>query len=365
MLTSHERLTRLFAGQEIDRCPVWLLFPYFRSAAYADIWKMPLYDTVLPEIYARTDTIERYDRFDMGFCGSHHPDIKQWSETRLQNGEIKRMTTVSCGEITLTKSIVTGEKTILEPFVKEPDDLLKILQMPYESAQQDYTEFRQQEKELGEHGLMGINLIDPLSYLHSVCSETGFIMIAYEEPEIVDAFLEEMTARCLNQVNDFLDHDIGQVFWISGAEFATPPMLPPSCFDRMVVRHTKKICEAIHSRGKYTLIHCHGKIGRIISGLRDIGMDALHPIEPPPMGDCTLKQARAVLGDTILIGNLQYGDLFTASKEETAERVQCAIKEGSSGRFILSISGGPSASYITQKVIDNYLTILEITNKDM
>ena len=74
MMNNRERLTRLFSGQDIDRVPIWPLFPYYPSGSHANIWEIPSYQPVLRKVYDYTDTIERR-HFGMGFCFNIYPDI--------------------------------------------------------------------------------------------------------------------------------------------------------------------------------------------------------------------------------------------------------------------------------------------------
>jgi len=73
-LTSRERLTRLFSGQDIDRVPIWLLAPYHRLSCYADIYNIPCYKPITEYIEKYCDTLDRRG-FDNGFCYNKHPDI--------------------------------------------------------------------------------------------------------------------------------------------------------------------------------------------------------------------------------------------------------------------------------------------------
>jgi len=362
-MTSKERLTRLFAGKDIDRIPIWLLFPYFKSPVYANIFEIPEYTAILPYILQNTDTIERHF-FNTGFCFSAHPDVITERESiQTPDGFINR-SIIRWKDLALTASYTKDKITETENYVKEPEDILHLLEFPYMPVQLDYSLFRNNEIQMGENGMMGVNLPDPLSMLHDICSETDFVLLAYTERETVKVFLDDMLRRCLIFVKRLLDDGIGEIFWISGAEFATPPMLPPDLFPELAGSHLKVICDLIHSYGKSVMLHCHGKIRLILPYLREIGFDAIHPIEPPPMGDCTLTQARAALGNTVLTGNLQYGDLWDKSNEETAELVTRAISEGSeSGKFILSISGGPSAPKLTERMAENYVCIIETAKK--
>ena len=362
-MTSKERLTRLFAGKDIDRIPIWLLFPYFRSPSYANIREIPEYAQILPFIMKNTDTIERH-HFSTGFCFSGHPEIA-WAEesAQTQSGCVSR-SVIRYRDLALSREVKRGAKMEIIAFVKEPEDIMRALEFPYSPVEIDYSTFKKNEIEMGENGMMGVDLPDPLSQLHSICDETDFVLFAYEEKKTVKIFLDEMLRRCLVFVKRLLEDDIGQIFWISGAEFATPPMLPPDLFDELAGNHLKKICDLIQRHGKYAMLHCHGKIRLLLPQLRSIGFDALHPVEPPPMGDCALAQAREVLGDVVLTGNLQYGDLWDKSNEETAEFVKRAILEGGkNGRFILSISGGPSSAQLTGRMAENYICIIETAKK--
>jgi len=94
--------------------------------------------------------------------------------------------------------------------------------------------------------------------------------------------------------------------------------------------------------------------------MKQTGMDGIHTIEAPPIGDCSITQARNVLGkDTILIGNIQYDDIARCSVEEIDELVRLAIEEGKSGKFILSPSAGPYEADLTPKQVENYLAFIK------
>jgi uroporphyrinogen-III decarboxylase len=128
----------------------------------------------------------------------------------------------------------------------------------------------------------------------------------------------------------------------------------------MSARYVKGICDLIREYGKYSIVHYHGNLYRILDGIRAINPDGLHTIEAPPIGDCTLSQAREKLGkDTILIGNIQYDDLAHLEKHEIEELVRQAMDAGKSGKFILSPSAGPYENTISDKMIENYLAFID------
>jgi len=360
MLTSRERLGRLFNGEDIDRVPIWLLFPYFPSASYADIWENSSYRPILQKVYDSTDIIERR-HFDIGFCFNAHPDIRCESHQSIEDENTVSERRISYGNIELRNSVTKGESgSFVEPFAKNIGDLEKLLAMPYRQAEPQVDWFFKEQEKFGQRGLMAADLGDPLSVFHGLCSETDFVLWCYEETRKVMDFLDAISARTLSAYKFLLERGVADIYWISGSEFACPPMLPPAYFDRLVVRYTKPLVDLVRSYGKKTMIHCHGKIGTVLSGLAAIGTDSHHPLEGPPMGDCTLSQVRQVLGErTILAGNIQLGDLWSATETETEDLVRRTIEEGKQGPFILSITGGPSAPQIDERVVKNYLKIIE------
>ena len=105
-------------------------------------------------------------------------------------------------------------------------------------------------------------------------------------------------------------------------------------------------------------MHYHGQLYDVLGGMRQIAPDALHTIEAPPVGNCTIAQAREQLGDMILIGNVQYDDLAHQSREEIVAQVERAVAEGGE-RFILSPTAGPYEDVIPENMVDNYIAFIE------
>jgi uroporphyrinogen-III decarboxylase len=359
-MTSRERLLRLFKGEDIDHVPIWLLFPYFPSGSYANVWEIPSYKSIIQKVYECTDTIDRRG-FNMGFCYNANPDIHHEHKQIRENDSVISQRITSYKDIQLKSSVTRKEdRTIIEPLVKDIGDLSKILAMPYQQPKPQFQWFFDDQKKFGEHGLMAVDIGDPLGVLHGLCGEMDFVILCYTETQAVINFLDVIAERVMNAYRYLLENNVGDIYWIVGSEFAGPPMLPPKLFDSLVVRYNKPLIDMIHSYGKKAMIHYHGNIGLILKDFAKIGLDAIHTIESPPMGDCTLTQAREEFGkDVILTGNIQIGDLWSKTEEEMEYLVKQTIQEGMKGAFILSTTGGPYAPEIPERVANNYLRIID------
>ena len=93
----------------------------------------------------------------------------------------------------------------------------------------------------------------------------------------------------------------------------------------------------------------------------EMGVDCLNPIEPPPMGDMTLRQAREVVGNRMCLeGNLEADDMFRARAERIRRLVAEAIEDARGGGLILCpTSGFMEWPIATPRQVENYLTYIE------
>ncbi len=359
-LTSRERLTRLFNGQDIDRIPIWLLAPYHRLGCYADIYNLPCYKPIVEYIDKYCDTFDRRT-FDSGFCYNANPEIKRYKTVEYMDGNRIESDVVEYRDIKFKRQVSTGrDGARVKPLLEEPEELEKVLSIPYVPPEPQLDRFFQEEQELGDKGLMMVDLGDPLLPLYHLTSAENFSLWTATAYDLLLDFLDEMYERVYRYYKYFLDRNAGEVFFIVGAEFAGPPLVSPAKFNEMSARYVKDIVDLIRQYGKKSIVHYHGNLYRILDGMKEINPDGIHTIEAPPIGDCTIAQARERLGkDMILIGNIQYDDLTRCSREEIEQLVKKAIEEGRTGRFILSPTAGPYESSISEKTVENYLAFIE------
>jgi hypothetical protein len=267
---------------------------------------------------------------------------------------------VSCRDLVMRRFTETtpGGKQIRH-FVDDPLTLKEIAAIPYVFPEPDFTPFYRERDELGDKGLMMMDLGDPLVPLYNLASAEDFAVWTLTDYEAMLEFTDIMYERALALYKSCLENNVGDVFFIVGAEFAGPPLVSPVKFNELSVRYVKGIVDLIHSYGKFSILHYHGNLYRVLQGMKEINPDGLHTIEAPPVGDCTITQAREQLGNMILIGNIQYDDLRSRQPDELEAMVHDAIEEARGGRFILSPTAGPYEESLTDHQIKNYITFIE------
>jgi uroporphyrinogen-III decarboxylase len=284
------------------------------------------------------------------------------SENELGSSGSIRREIVRYKDIELTKSVVRDEggQTRLRYFVEAIEDLDKVLSMPYLPPAFDVSSYWIEKDELADRGLMMLDLGDPLEVLYHLMSAENFSIFSLTDFDKIIEFTDVMYERVYEFYEYFLERDIGEVFFIVGAEFAGPPLVAPEKFIQLSVRYVKGLVELIRSYGKWSIVHYHGNLFKVLNGMKSIGMDGLHTVEAPPIGDCTISQAREVLGrETILIGNVQYDDLKHKTRDDITQMVAAVLEEAKSGRFILSPTAGPYEERLDDRTLDNYRAFVE------
>ena len=359
-MTSRERLLRLFGNQEIDRIPIWLLFPFHPLGCYTDVYKNPCYAQILPYIEKYCDTFDRRGYPAGHFCFNGNPEIIQENITENINGVQTEVRQIRYRNLKLRNYAETSAsgKRILH-FIDDPAMLKEIAAIPYTFPEPDFSNIIRERDELGDRGLLMMDLGDPLVPLYNLVSAETFAIWSLTDYEAMLEFTEIMYRRNLAMYRACLEKNIGDVFFIVGTEFAGPPLVAPEKFNELSVRFVKGIVDLIRSYGKYSIIHYHGNLFHILPGMKEINPDGLHTIEAPPIGNCTLKQARAALGNMVLIGNIQYDELRSQTPEGIDALVRDAVDEAGSGRFILSPTAGPYEEVITEHQVRNYIAFIE------
>jgi uroporphyrinogen-III decarboxylase len=117
--------------------------------------------------------------------------------------------------------------------------------------------------------------------------------------------------------------------------------------------------------GMVTIIHSHGRVNRFLEQFAAIGTDGLNVLEPPPLGDVILAEAKRRVGDRMcLIGNIQYDDLARRTPDEMEHLVQETIRQGApGGGFILSPCASPYELKLSQCTSENFIRYLQAAHR--
>jgi len=132
----------------------------------------------------------------------------------------------------------------------------------------------------------------------------------------------------------------------------------PSYFMSYVYPYEKRLIDAIHAQGAFTIYHNCGFARTLWPCYRDLGMTVWETVAAAPQGDNDLAAAKHELGDRIcLSGNLdQLHFLKTATPEAVAAATREIMRIGKpGGRYLFAAS-----DFLEKNTpIENVKTMLE------
>ena len=374
-MTGRERMQAAFRGEEVDRVPIWLRegFPVLDGPAGADHfqrgWQQdPLYRELFDFVAPHVDSMARWD-----FPSSNRhlmiPSRYIRTETVFEDPGRKRYRRIIETPRGLLEDIIEvrrGQDTMwhVRAAVQSWADLEKLAAVPFEihpgeieAAQQRY---RAVQAQYGSKAILRTALSSPIVCLSGAMPLQLFLEGTYTHKKRFQALCEEVTERILALCAAFFtaDREWDTTVTIGGSEQCTPPLMHPRAYDDYVVPYEGRLIDFLTRRGIPVQLHCHGQVGYALPRMVEMGAAATDPVEPPPAGDVTYEQARAIVGDQLtLIGNLEFDRLERGAPAEIREQVRQLCSQGKR-RLILGASAGP-LSAVSQKLADNYQAFVE------
>ena len=359
-LTSNERLMRIFRNEQIDR-PALKLWGAAPNAA----WLLhERYRPVAELAMETTDLFLNSGGYDLDvFAGAA---LDRFVEYRVEGTgnplwqDICRTIHTPKGDLTMRhRQSTVGEPGYdMEHYIKEEEDVEKILSLPYEApAGLIRDHYDQTVAAIGDRGVAIIALPHAAYAVETLMGSETLAYMSVDARELVDELCATYAKRIYDHTKKILETGIQQpIFGWVGPELFLPPLMSPRDFDDFVYKYDKPLCDLIHDYGGYVWVHSHGKVAKFLDRFIDMGVDVLNPLEPGPNGDVVMSEVVEKYGNRIgLEGNIEIQEILLSSKDRLAALIdECVAAGEKSGRFILC----PSAGYMeypqpTEQYIDN------------
>ena len=291
----------------------------------------------------------------------------------VEDGYIFKRVTLKVGNETMTaltrRSPEVDTLWTVEHLLKNPEDLMAYLELPDEifAEDVDVTSLVEEDRELGESGIIMVDTEDPICAAASLFSMEDFTILALTEQKLFHRLLEKLSGHIQARTEKTAKAFPGHLWRIYGPEYATEPYLPPTLFKEYVVRYTGPMVKAIAEHGGFARIHCHGRIRAVLDYIVEMGAAAIDPIEPPPHGDVELEYVRSKYGkELVLFGNLEVADIENSEPGDFEKVVEKSLRDGTRGEgkgFVLMPSSAPTGREITPRMMANYQTMIRLATR--
>ncbi|HEX2951559.1 MAG TPA: uroporphyrinogen decarboxylase family protein [Armatimonadota bacterium] len=371
MMTPRERLFAFLNGEPCDRVPVWLLFPYHPVSYYADVRTLPLYRDIVA--VSEKQGAVWLNRRNLG-APFYTPDVTVTHEDVTEGSDTVERTTFRYRNLVLTSEQRRGPAGVRhKPLLASEEDLATYAQFPIECDEHVLTTaldsqiaaWRRENAEFPSHlGAMMNDLGEPIGVIYHQANLEEYAIWSLTMTETMAQLLDRLMTRYRIIYRHLLEQGVGEVFFMVGSELASPPLVSRKTFQQWVVPYARDLIAMVHDYGKHVIQHYHGQIKEIMPDFLTMAPDALHTIEAPPVGNCTLTEAFEIVGDRIgLIGNIQYDEFHRLSTDAMEQAVREVLEECHGKRFMLSPTAGPYETEVTPRLRDNYLRFLDAASR--
>ncbi len=285
-----------------------------------------------------------------------NPDYYLWTNTlETPKGHLK------CASMLSDKQLAPYEK---ERLIKTPEDIEKLLCIPFEDFDIEESWVQKQKRRFDDRCLILWNVgLSPASMIYHYTGPERFSFWTIEHRSLLVKTIEQLSERRLKLLEALVKAGAGPVFHTGGVEDFIPPLQSPANLKEFVLPYEKQFIDKVHQLGGYVWLHSHGKVNNFLEDFVALGADCTQPVEPPPMGDIDLAEAKKRVGDKItLVGNIQTHDLMTADTDYIKKIVTECIEAGKpNGRFALAPSAEPiTTPTITDLHRDNLIVYFEL-----
>jgi len=107
-----------------------------------------------------------------------------------------------------------------------------------------------------------------------------FMIMCYEERDLVEDMLDVEMEHCIKTTMAILDEGIDVFFPADDIAFKTGLFLPPGLMKEIWIPRMKKLIEPVKNKGIPIIFHSDGNLDEIVKDLIAIGIDCLHPLDP-------------------------------------------------------------------------------------
>ena len=234
--------------------------------------------------------------------------------------------------------LATGTTDVLRPLSRCAEDLLGNLGcLDGDLSRADYSHVRALRAAVGTDVMLSGTILDPLSAVGWYIGLQPLMYTLFDESAKAQVACEALTELAIRTGVDMVRHGLDMIR--IGA--ATCCLLSPDLYRRFALPCQKELIRAIRSAGGIVHLHLCGNVKHLLDILPETGADILETITPPPLGDTTLREAKAAIGRRMCLkGNLSpTGALRNGTPEECLREARECLAVGSEGGgFIFSVA---------------------------
>jgi len=366
-MSSRERLLASLNHQEPDRVPMTFwgnVVPLHR------LWQTPF------ERVRRLRELGVDDQMNLGAPWPYHPEVevRVWrddshadyprlvKELHTPKG-ILRMAVKKTPDYPWDDPPLVADHNwsrATEFLVKGPEDLDKLRYILYDPTRADLKRFREEAVRIKQFCRVEHVLVTaPAASLSNV--GMGFVgaqnamVQSVDRPDFLEELLDLILVWSQRQLEVTLALGVDTVQY-SGI-YASTAFWSPKDFSRFFAPAVRQIADMVRQAGAKFHYFSDARIMDRLETFRDLGVDALSYLNPPPLGDADLGRAKRLVGDRVCLwgGIGSPVTIEQGTPDDVRDAVVRAIRNAApGGGFILA----PADAILRERSYDNVMTMI-------
>jgi uroporphyrinogen decarboxylase len=349
-MTPRERMMTAMRNQQPDRVPVYSgasdMVPIRRTGR--PFWDVYVNGT--PSLWrASLDTAKYFGSEEWLFRGA----LGFQSKSEVRSETVVDRSGTDRWEVRVTHHTPAGDLTerLAYPRDNPPchiERMVKNFQSDYKKLKYFYPEitgyddavYREQKAALGERGVMTITIGMPGLHAWQNYFEGNLEALTYAFYDYPDLFeelrlLDERTS--LRRLELALEVQPDAI--LIGAS-GSLTLQSPTLWRQLSLPTVQKVTRMCKQAGVLSGLHSCGKERYVIEVCaQETDLNYIHPLEPPPMGDCDLGEVKRLFGHKLaLMGNLQTTDVMLRGTPDDVRResLKAILAAGINGGYVLT-----------------------------
>lgn len=145
----------------------------------------------------------------------------------------------------------------------------------------------------------------------------GFYYLLYDHEEEVAGLIEvmhEVQKQEYRYIAEKMPFDL-----CIPVENTSTTYISPDIYRKYSLKHIKDFVDIMHSGGKKAVIHMCGLLYHLLDEIRETGLDGIHALTPPPIGDVSYEHVLDTLGEDLIIIGCMDSAVFQKTQVTKAE----------------------------------------------
>jgi hypothetical protein len=136
----------------------------------------------------------------------------------------------------------------------------------------------------------------------------NFYYLLHDQPGEIEGLMAVIQERWIESVELVCRHSPAEV--IISAENTSTTLISPSIYRRYSLPHLQEFVETVHRYGKKAVLHMCGWICQLLPDIQQTGLDGIHALTPPTIGDTPFELAMDILGEGVTLMGILDGTVF-------------------------------------------------------